>query len=70
MTNQPDLAIVVNDPPAFALSPCLVLAVIVRQLPLTPIFCLRGRLTVMLELRLRPLARLLMFSAGSGAECP
>ncbi len=53
MTDQPDLAIVIKDPPAFALGPGLILAVIVRQLPLTLCLCLRGLPTVMLELRLR-----------------
>ena len=55
MTDQPDLAIMINNPPAFALGPGLILAVIVRQLPLTLFLCLRGLLTVMLELCLRPL---------------
>ena len=55
MTDQPDLAIVIKDPPAFALGPGLILAVIVRQLPLTLCLCLRGLLAVMLELCLRTL---------------
>jgi hypothetical protein len=60
MTDQPDLAIVINDPSAFALSPRLILVVIVRQLPLTSFLGLCGLLIVMLELCLRPLVCLLM----------
>ena len=70
MTDQPDLAIVIKDSPTFALGPGLILAVILRQLALTPFFCLRSGSKVMLELRLRPLACLLMLPAGGGAERP
>ena len=35
MTDQPDLAIVINDPPTFALRPGLILAVVICELPLT-----------------------------------
>ena len=70
MTDQPDLAIVIKDPPAFALGPRLILAVIVRQLPLTLLLGLCGLLIVMLELCLRPLACLLMSPTRGGAERP
>ena len=70
MTDQPNLAIVINDPPAFAISPRLVLVVVIRELPLTPFVGLCGLLIVMLELRLRTAARLLMLPAGGGAERP
>jgi hypothetical protein len=64
MTDQPDLAIVINDPPAFALSPRLVQVVVIRELPLTPFLGLCAPSVVMLELRLRPPACLLMLPAG------
>jgi hypothetical protein len=68
MTNQLNLAIMIQDTPTFALGPGLILTVVVRELPLTSFFGLRGRLIVMLELHLRPLGFLLMLSAGGGAE--
>jgi len=54
MTNQPDLAIVINDTSAFALGPGLILAVVIRELPLTSFLGLHSLLIVVLELRLRP----------------
>lgn len=70
MTNQPDLAIVSNYPPAFALRPGLILTVVICELPLTLLLGLHSPLMVVLEPRLRPSTCLLMLSAGAGAECP
>ena len=70
MTDQPDLAIVIKDPPTFAFSPRLVLMIVIRELPLTPFLGICGLSIVMLELRLRPPGRLLMLSASGGAERP
>ena len=70
MTDQPDLPIVINDPSTFALSPRLVLAVVIRELALTPFLGLCGLSIIMLELRLRTPTCLLMFPAGGGAERP
>lgn len=64
MADQPDLAIVIKDPPTLALSPRLVLVVVIRELPLTPFLGLGGLVIVMLELSLRPPTCLLMLPAG------
>jgi hypothetical protein len=68
MADQPDLAVVVEDVLALSLRPRLVLAVVLSELPLPLFFALGGRAAVLLELRLRAAACLLMVPAGRRAE--
>ena len=68
MADQPDLAVMVEDPLALSLRPRLILAVVLSQLPLPLFFGLAGRTAVLLELLLRLPACLLMVAAGRRAE--
>lgn len=68
MADQPDLAVVVQDPVALLLRPRLILAVVLSELPLPLFFGLGGRAAVLLELLLRLPACLLMVAAGRRAE--
>jgi hypothetical protein len=68
MTCQTDLAIMIKDPLTLAVSPGLILAVIVCELPLPPPLRLRCLLVVMLELRLRSPVFFFMPTAGGRAE--
>jgi hypothetical protein len=64
MADQPDLAVMVEDLLALSLRPRLVLAVVLSELPLPLFFGLGGRTAILLELRLRPCACLLMIPLG------
>jgi Lsr2 len=68
MADQPDLAVMVEDLLALSLRPCLILAVVLSELPLPLFFGLSGRAAILLELRLRAPACLLMVPAGRRAE--
>jgi hypothetical protein len=68
MADQPDLAVMVEDLLALSLRPCLILAVVLSELLLPSFFGLGGRAAILLELRLRAPACLLMVPAGRRAE--
>ena len=68
MADEPDLFIVMEDLLPLSLGPGLILAVVLSELPLPTFLRLGRRPTVILELHLRPAARLLVIPAARRAK--